>query len=210
MRRGDEAGVAMVTVMLVLGSIALLMSGVYSLVSEGTRSARDEVRLEVTRSVSLSGTERVEALIRRVSVAGFTPAAPDGYGVQADKCDGTSTSNTGNGIWDTCQAFADFMRDELSRAEGDGDHYPGDPDLACDQDRPDIAYTVPTAEGDVDVAICVSRQAAGALPGSGAGYVFARAEGNLADSQSLFRVQVWATGPRGVLSQLEGVGRGIH
>lgn len=212
MREGSESGMALVTVLIFLGAMGLLMAGVYSLVFEGTRSANQNVSYQVSFSSSMSGTERLESLINRVAIPGYNPPAPPGYGVQADKCGGSGAVINNNGVWDSCQAFADYLRDQIDRghADAEGDHYPSDPNKVCDQNRPDIRYTVPTSDGQVTVAICVQRAGAGSLPGSGSGVIFANAQGNVANSQSGFEVDVWASGSRSARSQLQGVARGIY
>ena len=191
-----ESGIALVTVLVVLGSIGLLAAGTFSLVSESTRSASQQIRFEGTRNLSVSGLDRAAVVIDQVTIPGFNPAAPGGYGVRV-----SSTANDGQ--WNSLQDFADYLRDQISRANGDGPQ-------PCTAGSPDLEYQVQTDSGTVEVRGCVVRQAAGALPGSGAGPVFAKSSGSTASSQSLFRVTIWAEGPSNALGQMEAAVRGIY
>lgn len=195
-RAHPESGVALVTVLILLGSMALLMAGVYQLVSEGTRSANEGISYRVSFSSAVSGGDRLDSLIDQATIPGFSPPAPPGYGVVV-------SSTSGDGQWNSRQAFADFLRNQLSRAGGDGPS-------PCTQNDPDIRYTVPAPSGQVTVVMCVRRSGASALPGSGSGVIFANASGNTADEQIGFEVDVWASGSRQALAQVQGVARGIH
>jgi len=192
----NESGVALVTVLILLGAMALLMAGVYQLVSEGTRSATEGISYRVSHSTAVSGGERLDSLIDRVSIVGFSPPAPPGYGVVV-------SSTNGDGQWNSRQDFADYLRNQISRNAGDGP-------IPCTQSNPDMRYTVPTPSGQVTVVMCVQRSGASALPGSGSGVIFANASGNTADDQIGFEVDVWASGSRQALAQVQGVARGIH
>ena len=192
----DEKGVALVTVLILLGAMALLMAGVYQLVSEGTRSAVQGSSYRVSYSSAVSGAQRLDSLIKRVSIPGFDPPAPAGYGVVVDP-------TNGDGEWNSREDFGDYLRNDLTRNNGDGP-------IPCTQDNPDLRYTVPTPSGQVNVAMCVQRNGSGPLPGTGAGVIFANSQGNVASGQSGFEVDVWATGSRQALAQVQGVARGIH
>lgn len=195
-----EEGVALITVVIVLGSMALLAGGVSVLVMEGTKSANRQVSYRVSYASSVNGAERTEALINLVSVAGYEPEAPPNYGVQA----GTDPDDCGAGIvsgeWPCLQAFGDYLRDNTSRPSG----------WTCSRNSPDIRFKAPDSGGDVRVDVCVVPASAGSLPGTGAGVEFAKTDGNIATDQSVFEVEVWATGSRDALAQVQGVARGIY
>lgn len=186
-RRGQE-GVALISVLVVLASMALLMTGVYSLVSESTRSAGKNVTYQTTRGLAESGMGQIGSLIRRVVLPNFDPAAPPGYGVQWNR-----------------QAFGDYLRDQVDRAGAAGAPNP------CTQANPDIAYTANTTGGPVPVAACITRVSAGSIPGSGGGEIFARTSRGTADNQSMFEVTVWVDGPDNqVVAQRLATARGFH
>lgn len=192
----EESGVALVTVLILLGAMALLMTGVYQLVSEGTHSAGEGVSYRVAHNVSVGGGDRLDALIDQVSIPGFSPPAPPGYGIVIDP-------TTGDGQWNSRQDFADYLRSQIPRNAGDGPN-------PCTQNNPDIAYTVPAPSGQVNVAMCVRRSAVSGPPGNASGVIFANSQGSIASDQIGFEVDVWATGSRQALAQVQGVARGIH
>ncbi len=191
-----ERGVALMAVLVVLASIALLSTGVFLLVSEGSRSAAQQVKFRITRSLSQSALEQSSGLIEALSIPGFSPAVPRGYGVAVG----------GEDQWNSRQAFADYLRDQNERASGGTGQGPN----PCTQAQPDLRYTVQSEVGQVTVTACVERVVTGPLRGSGAGVIFARSGGNLADQEGLFRVTVWATGPQVVRAQVEGIARGLY
>lgn len=188
MRREGERGIALVVVLVVLASMALLMSGVYSLVSEGSRSARSHARLEAARSVAGNGLEQVEAVVESVAVPGQPVGMPGRYAGQVQ--------------WATPDDFADYIRDEATRPAAQE---------PCNEGNPDIQFAMGGSGETVTVAACVVRRGAGGIPGTGAGAEFARSSGNVADQESLLQVTVWARGQRsGTVAQLEAVVRALY
>jgi hypothetical protein len=187
-RRGDERGIVLVVVLVVLASIALLMSGVYSLISEGGRSARSHVQLGAVRSVAGNGLDQVEAVVESVAIPGQPVGLPGRYAGQVQ--------------WAAPDDFADYVRGEASR--------PGAQD-PCSEGNPDIQFDMAGSGETVTVAACAERMGAGSIPGTGAGAEFARSSGNVADQESLLRVRVWARGQRsGTVAQLEAVVRALY
>ncbi len=172
MSGSGERGIALAVVLIVLASMAVLMSGVYYLISGSTRSANTHVSFQATRSTGESGLGQAASLIDRVAVTGFDPPAPSGYGVNLN-------------VWGNLQTFGDFIRGEANR--------PG----PCSQANPDISYAVTGQRGDMQVAACVTRVSAGSIAGSGGGMEFLRTSQGTADQESLFEVTVWVTGPDG-------------
>lgn len=177
-----EKGVALVTVLVVLASIALLMSGVYSLVSEGTRSARENVHFQTTRSLSDSGVKHAASVIDSVCRLGFFPDAPAGAGVQ----------------WADREAFAEYLRGTGSRADGGGPQ-------PCTQSDPDIQYTDPGT--GIVVRACVHHRHKSTLAGSGGGPVFTQGTQGKEAIQNLFEITVWASGPEEIAGQYQAAAR---
>ena len=189
MRRGDERGIALVVVLVVLASMALLMSGVYSLVSEGSRSARSHARLGAVRSVAGNGLDQLEAVVKSVAIPGQPVDLPARYSNQLDA------------KW-TAEGFAAYVRGEQGRPAGAGD---------CTEGNPDIQFDMAGSGETVTVSACAVRRGAGSIPGTGSGAEFARSSGNVADQESLLQVTVWARGQRsGTVAQLEAVVRALY
>jgi len=189
MKPQDQQGMALITVLVVLASMALLMSGVYTLVSDNTRSAVDQVRYQAARGSGESGMGQLASLINRVAVPNFKPPAPPGYGVQ----------------WTSRQAFGDYIRGQAGRGGAAGAPAP------CEQDDPDIQYTVSAQQENFSVAACIDRVSAGAIAGTSGGMVFARTSKGTADSESLLEVTIWVTGARGEIhSQHQATMRAFH
>lgn len=189
-----EGGVALVTVLVVLASIALLMSGVYSLVSEGTRSARENVHFQTTRSLSANGVKQAASVIDSVCRLGFFPDAPPGSGV--------NLGNKGQGPgWNSREQFAEYLR-------GSGER-PDDPNssgkLECLQTNPDIYYQDPNT--GIEVRACVHHRGKSTLAGSGAGPVFTKGAQGKEAIQNLFDITVWASGSAEVTGQYQAAAR---
>lgn len=190
MNAAKERGVALITVLVVLASMALLMTGVFTLVRESTESASTNTRYQEAKGVGKAAMGQVASLINQVAVPGFQPPAPPGYGVQWNRDD-----------------FGKYVRDEMTRSSATAGGAP-DP---CSQSDPDISYTVQTNQGTVDVVACVERISAGGLSGSGTGQVFARTSQGTANNESLFEVTVWASGGNGeVRAQRQATIRGYY
>jgi type II secretory pathway pseudopilin PulG len=185
--------VALVTVLVVLASIAVLMAGVFSLVSEGTRSAREEVEFQTTRSLSAGGLQQSEHIIDAVCRLGFFPPAPSGAGVLVN-----ATANDGQ--WNSRQDFGDYLRGSVTRADGDG------PD-PCTQANPDLQYQVNTSSGAIEVRACIFHRDKSSIAGTGSGPVFARTSQGLAAKQNLYELTVWASGPSELMGQYQAVAR---
>jgi len=173
-RMGNEKGIALVTVFVILASMAVLMSGVYYLITGSTRSAARHTSFQSAQTSGESGLGQLASLIDRVAVSGFNPPAPPGYGVNVSQ-------------WGSLQIFGDYIRDDADRPVG----------WTCSQASPDINYTVTTPEGSYAVDACVKRISAGGIAGSGKGLEFLRTSSGSADNESLFEVTVWVTGPDG-------------
>ncbi|KPV40627.1 hypothetical protein AN478_05510 [Thiohalorhabdus denitrificans] len=178
----SERGVALVTVMVVLASLALLIAGVYSLVTEGTRSARDNVHFQSTRSLSNAGLQHAASVADSVCRLGFFPDAPAGAGVQ----------------WSSLADFASYLRGTETRSGGGG------PD-PCTQGNPDIQYQDPAS--GIQVRACVYHREKGIVAGAGSGPVFTQGAKGKQAVQNLFEITVWAEGPREVLGQYQAAAR---
>ncbi|MFP4560208.1 MAG: hypothetical protein ACLFRB_02710 [Thiohalorhabdus sp.] len=178
----SERGVALVTVLVVLASIALLMAGVYSLVVEGTRSARDNIQFQSTRSLSDTGLEHAASVADSVCRLGFFPDAPEGAGVQ----------------WSSRTSFAEYLRGTETRSEGGGPE-------PCTESDPDIRYEDPAT--GIEVRACVHHGDKSTLAGSGSGPVFTQGAQGKEAVQNLFEITVWAEGPQEVVGQYQAAAR---
>jgi len=184
----QERGVALITVLVVLAAMALLMTGVYTLVSDSTRSASQNTRYQEAKAAGVAAMGQVASLIDRVAVPNFKPAAPQGYGVQ----------------WTSLANFGAYIRDEVARGATSAPN-------PCTQTSPDISYQVQTNQGQASVAACVKKMAAGGIAGSGSNVVFARTNRGTSNNESLFEVTVWVTGPNGeTRAQREATIRGFY
>lgn len=197
-RAGNESGMALVTVIVVLASMALLISGVYTLVTEGSRSANYQIRFDTARAAGETGLGQVASLIDRISNPNFNPPAPEGYGVQ----------------WASRENFGDYLRGD--NAVGGGSLRASDADAPTETEcvngeKTDIEFTANTEEGPVDVKACVIVRHEGGLSGSGQGQVFARTSPGTADRETLLEVTIWAQGSQdAVNSQFRSSVRAFH
>lgn len=182
----DQSGVALITVIVVLGSMALLLTGVYSLVFEGGKSGRGQVRYELTRDFGEGGIDQMDALIKWISRAGSGASAPSGMGYS-------------NG-WDR-DSFAAYLRGEADRSNFSGVG-------SCSQTTPDIEYT--THNGEVRIAICVVEATSGSMAGQGTGVVHGRVSGGGKASESEVFLAIWAEGPEESIAQFRALGRTIY
>lgn len=181
-----ERGVALITVIIVLGTVAVLFAGASTIIQEGVRTSNKMVRFQTTQSVGETGIQNLDVLLKLLSQygKGNNPTADFGYA---------------NG-WNAAD-FAAFLRGELSNRPA------GVPD-PCNQENPDLSLQPMGSE--VTVTVCAERVSAGGLAGSGAGVVHGRVTGGAASNESLVQLTIWSKNQDGEITQWSATGRQVY
>ncbi|MEF8793608.1 hypothetical protein [Thiohalorhabdus sp.] len=165
--RNPEAGVALAMVLVVLASIALLVTGVHVLVREGSRTAGDQMAFESARTSAEAGLGQLASLVLQSS-QGAVPTG--GYGL-----------NTSNWTRDDFQAFVRGDEDARTAAA-----------TPCNAGNPDVRYNIQGTQGPMQVAACVTL-AGEDVAGEGGGVGMLATDAGGGTAAQMFETTIWVT-----------------